>query len=171
MENSLTALKVLDPVLFYNRFAEQNTRPDGRSLLGYRTLHINKGGISTVEGSASVRLGGTTIISAVTCECIRQQCLYTIDYSSDTDIPMDDTESSKESTYSPLLESPPYSSSSSSSTSSSSSSTSSTSSVSNNDYVTISVQIPEFRNGHNQYVSNSTKAQDLACTFSKILQS
>ena len=155
MDTSLTALKVLDPILFYNQFIEQSTRPDGRNFLTCRPLNINSGSITTVHGSASIRLGGTTVISTVTCECIRQQTLYTFESSSSITNGSNTTTTENMEIDNSLL--------------SSSNNNNAINTLPINNLINISIQIPEFRNGHNQYVNNSTKAQDISCTINKIL--
>ena len=65
MELSAEALKVLHPREVFSRFAVAGSRPDGRALNQARKLGINTLTLTTCDGSAVVRLGGTTVAAGV----------------------------------------------------------------------------------------------------------
>ncbi|KAF9449035.1 hypothetical protein P691DRAFT_728597 [Macrolepiota fuliginosa MF-IS2] len=66
----------LHPRVYLERFLAEDVRPDGRALgTGieggegvWRDVSINVGSISTADGSALVRMGGTTIVCGVKAE-------------------------------------------------------------------------------------------------------
>ncbi|RDB19987.1 Exosome complex component RRP43 [Hypsizygus marmoreus] len=63
----------LHPRVYLERFLAENVRPDGRSLgcnadSAWRDVSVNVGSISTADGSALVRLGGTTVVCGVKAE-------------------------------------------------------------------------------------------------------
>ena len=65
MDFSASALKVLHPREVFSRFALAGARPDGRSLADARKIGVSPGTLSTCDGSAVVRLGGTTVAAGV----------------------------------------------------------------------------------------------------------
>ncbi|RUP45391.1 exosome complex component RRP43 [Jimgerdemannia flammicorona] len=58
----------IQPHEYFRRFIEQNVRPDGRQLHKFRKTTLNVGAISTANGSAMVRIGGTTVICGIKAE-------------------------------------------------------------------------------------------------------
>ncbi|KIO11225.1 hypothetical protein M404DRAFT_994885 [Pisolithus tinctorius Marx 270] len=58
----------LHPHAYLDRFLTEGVRPDGRTPEEWRDVFINVGSISTANGSALVRIGGTTIICGVKAE-------------------------------------------------------------------------------------------------------
>lgn len=58
----------IKPDEYFRRFIEENVRPDGRSLHAFRPTSIRQGAISTANGSAMVRIGGTTVICGIKAE-------------------------------------------------------------------------------------------------------
>jgi len=50
------------------KLAEQNKRIDGRAFSEYRPIRIERGIVSTAEGSARVKLGGTDVIVGIKME-------------------------------------------------------------------------------------------------------
>jgi hypothetical protein len=68
MDTAARSLQRLDPASFYRKFADGGTRPDGRAPLEPRRCAVQVGGFSSADGSASVRMGGTSVVACVTCE-------------------------------------------------------------------------------------------------------
>ncbi|KAI9345355.1 ribosomal protein S5 domain 2-type protein, partial [Obelidium mucronatum] len=63
------SFKKLHPQEFHRRFLGKGVRPDGREgLMSWRTPSIHRGSITTCNGSALVRMGGTTVICGVKAE-------------------------------------------------------------------------------------------------------
>ena len=62
------AFRVLRPREYYRRFLKRGVRPDGRGLDDSRPLTVTTGEVETADGSATVKLGGTTVIAGVTYE-------------------------------------------------------------------------------------------------------
>ncbi|KAI8341613.1 exosome complex component RRP43-like protein [Choanephora cucurbitarum] len=58
----------IQPHEYLKRFLGQHVRPDGRSLHEFRKTMITSGSISTADGSAMVRLGGTTVVCGIKAE-------------------------------------------------------------------------------------------------------
>ncbi|KAF8076871.1 ribosomal protein S5 domain 2-type protein [Lyophyllum atratum] len=58
----------LHPRVYLERFLNEQVRPDGRAFDGWRDVSVNVGSISTANGSALVRLGGTTVVCGVKAE-------------------------------------------------------------------------------------------------------
>ncbi|CAO3677283.1 unnamed protein product [Umbelopsis ramanniana] len=58
----------IKPDEYFRQFIEENVRPDGRSLHAFRPTSIRQGAISTANGSAMVRIGGTTVICGIKAE-------------------------------------------------------------------------------------------------------
>ncbi|KAJ2440315.1 hypothetical protein GGF42_007664 [Coemansia sp. RSA 2424] len=58
----------IHPVEFQRRFLGQNTRHTGRGFMQFRPLQVVKGAISTAQGSATVRLGNTTVVCGIKAE-------------------------------------------------------------------------------------------------------
>ncbi|RUS15041.1 ribosomal protein S5 domain 2-type protein, partial [Endogone sp. FLAS-F59071] len=58
----------IQPHEYFRRFIEQNVRPDGRPLHKFRKTTLTVGAISTADGSAMVRIGGTTVICGIKAE-------------------------------------------------------------------------------------------------------
>ncbi|KAJ2743907.1 hypothetical protein GGI20_003383 [Coemansia sp. BCRC 34301] len=58
----------IHPVEFQRRFLRQNTRHTGREFVQFRALQVVKGAISTAQGSATVRLGNTTVVCGIKAE-------------------------------------------------------------------------------------------------------
>ncbi|KAG7093557.1 hypothetical protein E1B28_007227 [Marasmius oreades] len=58
----------LHPRVYLERFLAEGIRPDGRTEAEWRTVDINIGSISTANGSALIRMGGTTIVCGVKAE-------------------------------------------------------------------------------------------------------
>ncbi|XP_076037731.1 exosome complex component RRP43-like isoform X2 [Oratosquilla oratoria] len=54
------------PLLRY--FLERNERPDGRGLKEYRDMKVSVGTITTAEGSATVRMGNTSVVCGIKAE-------------------------------------------------------------------------------------------------------
>ncbi|KAF9225023.1 hypothetical protein BS17DRAFT_779465 [Gyrodon lividus] len=58
----------LHPHAYLDRFLAEGVRPDGREPTEWREVFVNVGSISTADGSALVRMGGTTIVCGVKAE-------------------------------------------------------------------------------------------------------
>ncbi|KAF9149467.1 Exosome complex component RRP43 [Linnemannia schmuckeri] len=58
----------LHPAEFFRRFTTEGVRPDGRLLDAFRPTTVHHGVISTANGSAMVRIGGTTLVCGVKAE-------------------------------------------------------------------------------------------------------
>ncbi|KAG9065358.1 hypothetical protein KI688_002683 [Linnemannia hyalina] len=58
----------LHPAEFFRRFTTEGVRPDGRLLDAFRPTTVHHGVISTANGSAMVRIGGTTVVCGVKAE-------------------------------------------------------------------------------------------------------
>ncbi|KAK2153306.1 hypothetical protein LSH36_301g02012 [Paralvinella palmiformis] len=61
-------VKIAQPVEYFRKFLEQDTRPDGRALAEVRPVMLNVGSITTAEGSALVKLGNTAVLCAIKAE-------------------------------------------------------------------------------------------------------
>ncbi|XP_034241069.1 exosome complex component RRP43-like [Thrips palmi] len=60
--------KSIHPVKYYRDFLAQDVRPDGRTPDKTRTVTVNANSISTSDGSATVRIGNTTVICGIKAE-------------------------------------------------------------------------------------------------------
>ncbi|KAJ3293431.1 Exosome complex component RRP43 [Borealophlyctis nickersoniae] len=60
--------KKIHPAEYHRRFLSQQVRPDGRALRKFRKVEINVGSITTANGSATVRLGHTTVVCGIKAE-------------------------------------------------------------------------------------------------------
>ncbi|KAF9924105.1 hypothetical protein FBU30_005869 [Linnemannia zychae] len=58
----------LHPAEFFRRFTTEGVRPDGRLLDAFRPTTIHQDVITTANGSAMVRIGGTTAVCGVKAE-------------------------------------------------------------------------------------------------------
>ncbi|KAF9185441.1 Exosome complex component RRP43 [Haplosporangium sp. Z 767] len=58
----------LHPIEYFRKFVSQGVRPDGRLLNGFRPTTVHVGVITTANGSAMVRLGGTTVVCGIKAE-------------------------------------------------------------------------------------------------------
>ncbi|KIJ16523.1 hypothetical protein PAXINDRAFT_113706 [Paxillus involutus ATCC 200175] len=58
----------LHPHAYLDRFLAEGVRPDGREPSEWRDVFVNVGSITTADGSALVRMGGTTIVCGVKAE-------------------------------------------------------------------------------------------------------
>ncbi|KIJ64950.1 hypothetical protein HYDPIDRAFT_153849 [Hydnomerulius pinastri MD-312] len=58
----------LHPHAYLDRFLAEGVRPDGREPGEWRDVSVNVGSITTADGSALVRMGGTTIVCGVKAE-------------------------------------------------------------------------------------------------------
>ncbi|GIL45664.1 hypothetical protein Vafri_2868 [Volvox africanus] len=65
------AFKRLYPEQYYDRFLSEGLRPDGRPLGRARAVTIGAGAITSVDGSALVKVGRTTVLAGVRLEIIR----------------------------------------------------------------------------------------------------
>ncbi|GIL72003.1 hypothetical protein Vretimale_572 [Volvox reticuliferus] len=65
------AFKRLYPEQYYDRFLSEGVRPDGRPLGRARAVTIGAGAITSVDGSALVKVGRTTVLAGVRLEIIR----------------------------------------------------------------------------------------------------
>ncbi|XP_050735267.1 exosome complex component RRP43-like [Eriocheir sinensis] len=65
---SLQVWRTFEPDSYYKTFLEHNKRPDGRGLAKFRAINIKVGTITTAEGSATVRLGHTTVMCGIKAE-------------------------------------------------------------------------------------------------------
>jgi exosome complex component RRP43 len=65
MELSAEALRVLHPREVYSRFIRKGVRPDGRTINSARKTAVNVGTLTACDGSAIVRVGGTTVAVGV----------------------------------------------------------------------------------------------------------
>lgn len=60
--------KIAQPVEYYKKFLENDTRPDDRELGEFRETILNVGHISTADGSALVKLGNTCVVCGIKAE-------------------------------------------------------------------------------------------------------
>ncbi|KAJ2480123.1 hypothetical protein IWW56_002673 [Coemansia sp. RSA 2131] len=65
---AIETFKRIHPVEFQRRFLSQDTRHDGRAFLQFRATHVVKGTIGTAQGSATVRIGNTTVVCGIKAE-------------------------------------------------------------------------------------------------------
>lgn len=54
--------------IFCRTFLDSKKRPDGRGLLDFRPMVVKLGTVSTADGSATVRLGHTTVVCGIKSE-------------------------------------------------------------------------------------------------------
>ncbi|KAK3099647.1 hypothetical protein FSP39_007478 [Pinctada imbricata] len=60
--------KIARPLEFYEKFIQQEVRPDGRELGEFRSTVCNLSCITTANGSALIKIGNTTIICGIKAE-------------------------------------------------------------------------------------------------------
>jgi len=65
---TLETWKTFEPDSYYKSFLDKGKRPDGRSLTEVRPTVIRTGSITTAEGSATVRLGNTSVVCGIKAE-------------------------------------------------------------------------------------------------------
>ncbi|KAF8933800.1 Exosome complex component RRP43 [Dissophora ornata] len=65
---SASTFQKLHPTEYFRKFISQGVRPDGRLLNGFRPTTVHYGVITTANGSAMVRIGGTTVVCGVKAE-------------------------------------------------------------------------------------------------------
>ncbi|KAF9362127.1 Exosome complex component RRP43 [Mortierella sp. AD094] len=65
---SASTFQKLHPTEFFRNFVSQGVRPDGRLLSSFRPTTVHYGVITTANGSAMVRIGGTTVVCGVKAE-------------------------------------------------------------------------------------------------------
>lgn len=65
---SLQVWRTFEPDSYYKTFLEHSKRPDGRGLSTFRPINIKVGTVTTAEGSATVRLGHTTVMCGIKAE-------------------------------------------------------------------------------------------------------
>ncbi|KAK8394637.1 hypothetical protein O3P69_005832 [Scylla paramamosain] len=65
---SLQVWRTFEPDSYYKTFLEHSKRPDGRGLSNFRPINIKVGTVTTAEGSATVRLGHTTVMCGIKAE-------------------------------------------------------------------------------------------------------
>ncbi|KAG0227087.1 Exosome complex component RRP43 [Actinomortierella wolfii] len=65
---SAAAFQRLHPAEYFRKFVSQGVRPDGRLLNGFRPTTVHRSVVSTANGSAMVRVGGTTVVCGIKAE-------------------------------------------------------------------------------------------------------
>ncbi|KAG0006878.1 Exosome complex component RRP43 [Modicella reniformis] len=65
---SASTFQKLHPTEYFRKFVSQGVRPDGRLLNSFRPTTVHQGVITTANGSAMVRIGGTTVVCGVKAE-------------------------------------------------------------------------------------------------------
>lgn len=75
---SASTFQKLQPTEFFRKFVSQGVRPDGRLLNSFRPTTVHQGVITTANGSAMVRIGGTTVVCGVRAE-VAEPKLDTLD--------------------------------------------------------------------------------------------
>ncbi|KAI1318751.1 Exosome complex component RRP43 [Mortierella claussenii] len=65
---SASTFQKLHPSEYFRNFVSQGVRPDGRLLNSFRPTTVHYGVITTANGSAMVRIGGTTVVCGVKAE-------------------------------------------------------------------------------------------------------
>ncbi|KAK3811181.1 MAG: exosome complex exonuclease RRP43-like protein [Benniella sp.] len=65
---SASTFQKLHPTEYFRKFVSQGVRPDGRLLNSFRPTTIHQGVITTANGSAMVRIGGTTVVCGIKAE-------------------------------------------------------------------------------------------------------
>ncbi|KAG0369554.1 ribosomal protein S5 domain 2-type protein [Gamsiella multidivaricata] len=65
---SASTFQKLHPSEYFRKFVSQGVRPDGRLLNSFRPTTVHYGVITTANGSAMVRMGGTTVVCGVKAE-------------------------------------------------------------------------------------------------------
>ena len=58
----------VQPLDYHNQFLAKGVRPDGRRLLKARRFEACTTAITSVDGSARVRIGNTVVLAAIQCE-------------------------------------------------------------------------------------------------------
>jgi exosome complex component RRP43 len=56
------------PLEYAQKFLREHLRPDGRALLECRPIKIDKGGITSADGSSTVRMGSTIAVCGIKCQ-------------------------------------------------------------------------------------------------------
>ncbi|KAI3881170.1 hypothetical protein MKX03_002344 [Papaver bracteatum] len=64
------AFRRLFPFQYYERHLKESIRPDARPLGTSRTTFVTLGDVSSADGSASVKIGSTTMLAAIKMEVI-----------------------------------------------------------------------------------------------------
>ncbi|RKP15013.1 exosome complex component RRP43-like protein [Piptocephalis cylindrospora] len=62
------AIKKLLPETYHQSFIQKGVRPDGRGFQDFRPTAVHYGAITSADGSALVRLGGTTVVCGIKAE-------------------------------------------------------------------------------------------------------
>ncbi|KAF9916913.1 Exosome complex component RRP43 [Lobosporangium transversale] len=65
---SASTFQKLHPTEYFRKFISQGVRPDGRLLDSFRPTTVHYGVITTANGSAMVRIGGTTVVCGIKAE-------------------------------------------------------------------------------------------------------
>ncbi|CAE8635693.1 unnamed protein product, partial [Polarella glacialis] len=65
-----TLFQKFHPEEYYKRFLADGVRPDGRVLRESRPAELRRGALSSVHGSASVRLGQSAALAGVRAEVV-----------------------------------------------------------------------------------------------------
>ncbi|KAF9358992.1 Exosome complex component RRP43 [Mortierella sp. NVP85] len=65
---SASTFQKLHPTEYFRKFVSQGVRPDGRLLNSFRPTTVHQGVITTANGSAMVRIGGTTVVCGIKAE-------------------------------------------------------------------------------------------------------
>jgi len=60
--------KKLLPLEYAQKFLREQIRPDGRALLESRPIKIDKGGITSADGSSTVRMGASIAVCGIKCQ-------------------------------------------------------------------------------------------------------
>lgn len=66
--DQLDAFKILDPLTYLRKFLLHSVRPDGRALEESRQIQIHSCPIAKCFGSATVKIGLSTVICAIKAE-------------------------------------------------------------------------------------------------------
>lgn len=72
----LNTWKVVEPDNYYKSFIQQSLRPDGRDWHTARPVSVRVGSVTSAEGSATVRLGNTTVVCGIKAEL----CVPSLDH-------------------------------------------------------------------------------------------
>lgn len=57
--------RAINPVKYLRNYVEKSVRSDGRELLEFRPIIINRDSITSADGSALVKVGSTTVICGI----------------------------------------------------------------------------------------------------------
>uniref|UniRef100_A0A2P2I7C2 Ribosomal RNA-processing protein 43 n=1 Tax=Hirondellea gigas TaxID=1518452 RepID=A0A2P2I7C2_9CRUS len=71
MATAPSTWKVIEPDSYYKSFLSKKQRPDGRGWNTARSITVRVGSVGTAEGSATVRLGNTTVVCGIKAEVCR----------------------------------------------------------------------------------------------------